>query len=389
VKPLDGVRVLDLSRLVPGPFATLVLRDLGAMVDKLEDTGPGDYLRHLTPERAGASVAFHLLNRGKRCARLDLRSAPGRGALERMLPRYDVLLEQFRPGALERVDVALGHDALRARHPRLIVCALTGFGQTGPLASRAGHDLGYLARSGLLAWQGPANGPPQVPGCQIADMAGALWCVIAILGALRERERTGCGCVLDVAMTDGVVPFAPLSLGAALHGAAAARGSELLTGGVACYGTYVSRDGFPVTLAALEPKFWSSFCAAVGMPADPDALRPGPHQPALREALVAVFAARTRAEWQELAASHDCCLEVVPQPDELLAEPQLVARRIWQELPTDDGPIHAFRTPVTPRDAELGRAPRSGEHTREMLREAGLSEAEIDELCASGAAAEG
>ena len=380
--------MLDLSRLVPGPFATLVLSDLGAVVDKLEDTGPGDYLRHLTPERAGASVAFHLLNRGKRCARLDLRSVPGRQAFERMLPRYDVLLEQFRPGALAHLDLALGHEALRARHPRLIVCALTGFGQTGPLASRAGHDLGYLARAGLLGWQGPPGGPPQVPGCQVADMAGALWCVIAILGALRERERTGRGCVLDVAMTDGVVPFAPLSLGAALHGVPVQRGDELLTGGVACYGTYQSSDGFPVALCALEPKFWSSFCAATGLAADPDALRPGPHQAALRQRLGALFAARTRAEWQELAAKHDCCLEVVPRPDELLADPQLTARGVWQELATDDGPVHAFRTPVTARDAELGHAPRSGEHTREILREAGLSDAEIDELCASGAAAE-
>src|SRR5262249_51900817 len=189
MRPLTGVRVLDLSRLIPGPFATLVLADLGATVDKIEDAAGGDYLRHVPPQVAGSSVAFHLLNRGKRSAILDLKHPAGRDAFRRLATRYDVLFDQFRPGGLPRLR--LGYEVLCADNPRLIVCALTGYGQTGPLVNRAGHDLNYLARAGLLGAQGPADRAPQVPGFQMADVSGGMWCAIAILAALAERAQTG------------------------------------------------------------------------------------------------------------------------------------------------------------------------------------------------------
>src|SRR5262249_54956535 len=191
----------DLSRLLPGPFATLVLADLGATVDKLEDTGGGDYLRHVPPQIAGESAAFQLLNRGKRSLVLDLKKPAGRDAFKRLVASYDVLFDQFRPGVLARLGV--GHDVLRAENPRLVICALTGYGQTGTLAQRAGHDIDYLARAGILGGQGPEGGAPQVPGFQLADISGGMWCVIAIQAALAERARTGQGAVLDIAMTDG------------------------------------------------------------------------------------------------------------------------------------------------------------------------------------------
>lgn len=384
MRPLQGLRVLDLSRLIPGPFATMVLADMGATVDKVEDPGGGDYLRHMPPAVAGASGAFHALNRGKRSLVLDLKNAQGRDLLLRLLDGYDVLFEQFRPGVLERLG--LGHEVLRKRFPRLILCALTGYGQHGPLAHRAGHDLNYLARAGVLGFQGPAGAPPQVPGFQMADVSGGLWSVVAILGALRERDRTGEGAVLDVAMVDGVLGFSSFSLGALFAGQAPARGEEPLGGGIAPYNTYLSSDGQPLTLAALEPKFWAAFCAGAGLEADMTALFPGPHQAAWKEKLVALFASRTRAEWASFAAQHDCCLEPALAPDELRADPHLAARNLFFDLPVDGVNVGNFRTPVTPLPQEHTPtpAPRSGEHTDAILAEAGLGQDEVARLREAG-----
>lgn len=384
MRPLADVRVLDLSRLLPGPFATLVLADLGAQVDKIEDTAGGDYLRVMPPQIAGESAAFQLLNRGKRSAVLDLKKPEGKAAFLRLVASYDVLFEQFRPGVLDRLG--LGHAALRAAHPRLIICALTGYGQTGPLALRAGHDLNYLARSGVLGAHGPSDRPPQVPGFQLADVSGGMWSVIAIQAALIERARTGHGTILDIAMTDGVLGFAVTAMAAALTGEAQSRGEEPLTGGIAPYNTYASSDGHPITLAALEPKFWMSFCSGAGLETGMEALIPGPHQVALREKVAAVFATKTRAEWIAFGEERDCCLEPVLAPDELTRDPHLAARGLFFHLPSDRGDIPQIRVPVTPRDTEFSPPPRSGEHTREIFKDAGFRDEEIDALLKSGAA---
>ncbi|MCC6557095.1 MAG: CoA transferase [Polyangiaceae bacterium] len=388
MRPLTDVRVLDLSRLLPGPFATLVLADLGATVDKIEDTAGGDYLRHMPPEVAGESAAFHLLNRGKRSAVLDLKKPPARDAFLRLLGSYDVLFDQFRPGVLDRLG--LGHAALRERYPRLILCALTGYGQTGPLASRAGHDLNYLARAGLLGAQGPAEGPPQIPGFQLADVSGGMWCAIAILAALRERDRTGGGATLDIAMADGVLGFATVALSGVLAGAASHDGgTEPLTGGIAPYSTYLTKDGRAMSLAALEPKFWAAFCAGVGLEFEMGAFMPGPHQAKLRARVAEIFRSRTRDEWIAFAAERDCCLEPVLAPAEIKTDPHIAARELLFEIPTARGPVPQLRTPVTPKGTAFTAPPRAGEHTRAILREGGLTDAEIDALIASGAAREG
>ncbi|XXX80458.1 CaiB/BaiF CoA-transferase family protein [Sorangium sp. So ce134] len=398
MRPLTDTRILDLSRLLPGPFATLVLADLGATVDKIEDVAGGDYLRQLSPQIAGESAAFQLLNRGKRSALLDLKKPEGRDAFRRLAATYDVLFDQFRPGVLERLG--LGHAALRADNPRLIVCALTGYGQTGSLAARAGHDLNYVARAGVLGAQGPAEGPPQVPGFQVADVSGGMWCAIAILGALRERDRTGRGAVLDVAMTDGALGFALPALAAALAGGDPARsgeetagraraaGDEPLTGGLAPYNTYLSKDGHAMALAALEPKFWIAFCEGAGIEPDLSALVPGPHQAGLKRELAAVFRQRTRAEWEALAAERDCCLEPVLDPRSAPADPHLASRDLLFEIASPRGPIPQLRTPVTPSGVAFAPAPRAGEHTRAVLRDAGFSDGEIDALIRAGAARE-
>lgn len=381
MRPLVGKRILDLSRLLPGPFTTLVLADLGATVDKFEDLGGGDYLRHLMPG------AFDLLNRGKRGALLDLKRPEGRAAFERLLGSYDVLFEQFRPGVLERLG--LGHDALRAKYPRLVICALTGYGQTGDLAHRAGHDINYLARGGLLGTMGPEDRPPQPPGFQLADISGGMWCVIAILAALAERERSGEGRILDISMTDGVLGFATASMASMLAGMNFPRGGETLTGGIAPYNTYMSKDGHLFSLGALEPKFWMSFCAVAGIEPRMDALIPGPHQVELKALVAKVFAEKNRDEWIAIQAKADCCLEPVMTQKDLREDPFIKSRDLFFELPTPRGPIPQYRTPVTPHDESFTPPPKAGEHTRIVFREAGFSDAEIDDLIRVGAVRQG
>jgi crotonobetainyl-CoA:carnitine CoA-transferase CaiB-like acyl-CoA transferase len=382
--PLAGVRVLDLTRLLPGPFATLILADLGARVDKIEDPGPGDYLRLGPPLVGDTSAVFLALNRNKRSATLDLKKESGRAAMLRLVERADVLIEQFRPGVLERLG--LGHATLRAANPRLVVCALTGYGQDGPLAARAGHDINYVARSGVLGMQGPPDSPPQVPAVQVSDMGSALWCVIGILAALSERARSGQGRVVDVSMTEASMGFAMAGFGALLGGQPPARGGEPLTGGLAAYGTYATSDRKYVALGALEPKFWASFCAGAGIEVDHAALFPGPHQTPLAERLRAIFASRTRAEWEAFARDHDCCLEPVLEPGEVRADEQLRARGVFFEMDSPWGPIGQLRTPVTPPGAAHAPPPRRGEHTTEILREAGIDDAIIAAMRAEGAA---
>jgi alpha-methylacyl-CoA racemase len=386
VTPLAGIKVLDLSRLLPGPLASLVLADLGAQVDKIEDSGAGDYLRVMPPQMKGpepTSSVFLALNRNKRSAVLDLKKNEAKAAFLRLVRTYDVLLEQFRPGVLERLG--LGHQTLLAANPKLVICALTGYGQTGPLAQRAGHDLNYLARAGVLGQQGPAE-RPQVPGFQLADVSGGLYAVLGIMGALMERERTGKGQVVDVAMVETAMPFAIAGFGLAFGGQALRRGEEALSGGIAPYQTYRTKDGGAMTLASLEPKFWMQFCAGIGRSAEMSDLVPGPHQDALRADLAKVFADRTREEWVRFASERDCCLEPVLTPEEAQKDPHLTARGMFFDLPSPWGPIKQMRTPLTSRDRAHTPPPQRGEHTDRILSEAGLSADEIAALRAAGGA---
>lgn len=379
--------MLDLTRLLPGPFASLVLADLGAVVDKLEDPFPGDYLRQMPPSKGGQGTTWQALNRDKRSLVVDLKTPEGVETLKALVPRYDVLLEGFRPGVLDRLGV--GHAALRALHPGLIVCAITGYGQDGPLAKRAGHDINYLARAGVLGVTGPTDGAPAVSGAQMADVAGgALWAVVAILAALHERTRTGLGGVADIAMCEGALPLATFALGSLFAGERPrARGDGVLDGGIAAYATYLTADGQAVALGALEPKFWTAFATAVGLEPTLDALVPGEHQAALKASVATVFKGRTRADWEDFARRHDCCIEPVLEAHELPGDAQHRHRGVFFEAPGFGGePMLAFRTPVGAGGDAAHSAPRAaGADTREVLREAGLDDARIDALAASGA----
>jgi alpha-methylacyl-CoA racemase len=387
LQPLAGIKVLDLSRLLPGPLASLVLADLGAHVDKIEDAAGGDYLRVMPPHVGegsdATSSAFLALNRNKRSAVLDLKKPKGRDALLRLVRSYDVLLEQFRPGVLDRLG--LSHATLMAENPKLVVCALTGYGQDGPLKDRAGHDLNYLARAGVLGQQGPVDGPPTVPGFQLADVSGGLYSVIGIMGALMERARTGKGQVVDIAMIETAMPFAIAGFGLAFGGQKLARGAEALTGAIAPYQTYATKDGKAMSLAALEPKFWMQFSQGIGHQVDMSDLVPGPHQADLRAKLRAIFAEKSQAEWVQFASERDCCLEPVLTPDEAREDAHLAARGMFFELASRWGSIHQMRTPLTPKDKKHGPPPAQGEHTHDVLRDAGFSDADIDAMKADGA----
>ena len=394
--PLAGLTVLDLSRLLPGPFCSLLLADFGADVIKLEDTGPGDYVRWMGPFYDGAdetarSAQFLALNRGKRSIRVDLKTKAGREVLLRLVGTVDVLLESFRPGVLDRLGV--GYDRLREVNPRLVYCAISGYGQDGPNRDRSGHDMNYLGLNGLLGLTGSPDGPPVQSAGQIADIGGgALMAAVGILIALRERERSGEGQLIDCSMFDGALSWLALVAAEAFAGGRAPRRGELtLAGRLNCYRPYECADGH-VSLGALEPKFWQAWCEGVGRP---DLLACAYESPGSEShaAVAEIFRGRTREQWRQFASEHDCCLEPVLDLDEALGSELVAARKMVVELvqPGAGQPVRQLGTPIklgrTP--AAPGRAPGPGlgEHTDEVLAAAGFDAAAIAALHEAGAVA--
>ncbi|HWI06455.1 MAG TPA: CaiB/BaiF CoA-transferase family protein [Solirubrobacteraceae bacterium] len=395
--PLDGVRVLDLSRLLPGGFCSLLLADYGAGVLKVEDTGMGDYIRWAPPhvegaQHSAASALFLALNRNKRSIRVDLKQEAGRAVLLDLVREHDVVLESFRPGVLDRLGV--GWEAMRAVNPRIVYCAITGYGQDGPLRDRPGHDMNYLGLVGLLGLTGERDGPPVPAAGQIADLGGgALMAAFGILAALREAERTGEGQVVDVAMADGALSW--LALVAARHladGEVPRRGALELAGGLICYRPYACADGGWVTLGALEPKFWAAWCRGVERH-DLVAQQFAAPGSAAHAEVEAIFAARTRADWEAFAAEHECCLEPVLDLDEALSSEHVRAREmvVGLDQPGAAAPVRLLGAPVklsrTPPDCNRLPGPAIGEHTAEVLRAAGYGDARIAALLEAGAVA--
>ncbi|GAP37208.1 CaiB/BaiF CoA transferase family protein [Piscinibacter sakaiensis] len=380
--PLAGVKILDLTRLLPGPMCTLHLADMGADVVKVEDTGAGDYAA--APVRA-------LLNRNKRGLRLDLKHPPARAAFLALVDGADVLVESFRPGVMARLG--LGPEVLLRRRPRLVYCSLSGYGQTGPGRDAAGHDLNYCAVAGVADQVGADADTPALPNLPLADlMGGALTAAMAILAALFDAQRSGRGRHLDVAMADGVLAHAVLPLGTLnAHGHTRRAGADHLSGGLACYAQYATRDGRHLAVGALEPKFWAALCTALGRPDLLARHRSGDPatEAATRAELAALFATRTQAEWVAALAGVDACVSPVLRLEESLADPQFLARGMVVRpdsagvVPPADAarqPPVQFAFPVRMSDFEFRvrrPAPRPGEHGAELLREAGLDPAAI------------
>jgi alpha-methylacyl-CoA racemase len=389
--PLTGVRVLDLSRLLPGGLASQMLGDLGADVIKVEEPGLGDYGRLMPPLVNGMGLAYLATNRNKRSLALNLKSAGGREVFMRLAAHSSVVLESFRPGVLERLGV--GYPLLREINPGIIYCAISGYGQHGPYAQRAGHDINYLGYAGLLHHNREGNAPPTMPATQLADIAGgALPAVIGILAALAGRATSNRGRFVDVSMMENALTLMPLLAATTLNtGQEPAPGAGQLNGGLPAYHLYETQDGKAITLGALEPKFWSAFCERAGRP---DLL--SLHQPAdatEREealaALHALFLTKTRDEWVAEFGEIEACLGPVNSLSEALRDPQVEALGTVRRA--DYGASGEFGTlALAPRiedvPFEVRHAPPAlGEQTREILQDAGYAEDELTRLRDEGA----
>jgi len=365
---LQGVRVLDLTRYIPGPYCTMLLGDLGADVVKVEEPPLGDPTRAVPPAAGEDSAAHAALNRNKRSIAVDLRQDAGAALVKRLAASADVLVEGYRPGVLARRG--LGAQALRAENPRLVYCSLTGYGQVGPLAPRAGHDVNYAARGGFLDANRDAEGRPVIPGAQVADMTGGLLATIGILAALLARERTGRGQVVDVSMLDGVLAL--MTVPAARTPSGAGRANEL-SGTHACYNVYPCRDGRHLAVGALEPKFWEALCGALDLPQlAPRQWERGERRRQTITILAERFLSRDRDEWVSALGAADACVEPVLDVAEAVA-----ARPLGGEAAF---PVRLSETPM-----RQGRpAPALGAGTDEVLAEAGYGRLEIESLRTSG-----
>ncbi len=346
-QPLDGIRVLDFTTLLPGPLATLLLAEAGAEVIKIERPGAGDEMRLYQPRFGADSVNFALLNRGKRSIALDLKMPGAIARLRPLIDSADVVVEQFRPGVMERLG--LGWDRLSEQNPRLVYCAITGYGQDGPKAQVAAHDLNYLAETGLLSLSAGADGAPVVPPALIADIGGGAYpAVVNILLGLAQRSRTGKGCRIDVSMTDNLFAFAYWAIGSGLAAGAWPRpGGELVTGGSPRYNIYRTADARFLAAAPLEDRFWINFCELIGLEArfrDDDA-----DPSASRAAVAAKIAAASAAVWQARIAGKDVCCAVVATIEEALADPHFIARGLFSRRLGGPGrTLPALPVPIDP-----------------------------------------
>ena len=386
--PLEGMRVLDLTRLLPGPFCTLLLADMGADVIKVEDTDAGDYLRFTPPlSSSGMSIHFHTLNRNKRSIAIDLKRREGRELLLELATWADVLIEQFRPGVMERLE--LGYETIKEVNPSIIYCSLTGYGQDGPYRDVAGHDINYLGYAGVLDSTGAAEGPPVICGVQIADLgAGGMFSALSILTAYIYMMKTGEGQHLDVSMMDGSISWLTVNTGELfMTGKGPERGTQVLQGAFPCYNVYEAGDGY-MAVGALENKFWLRLCEILGRP------EYGPEQFNTEKTgemfawLKGKFKEKTRAEWMEVFAGEDACVSPVLSVTEMASDPQVLHRKMVVEVEDEKiGRAKTLGIPVkfgaTP--GEMRRpAPGLGEHATEVLEMLGCSAEDIERLRAGG-----
>jgi crotonobetainyl-CoA:carnitine CoA-transferase CaiB-like acyl-CoA transferase len=374
------MRVLDLSRLLPGPYCSRILADFGFEVIKVERPGGGDWSRYVPPldPESGEGLLFRALNRGKQNLTLNLKAEPGRAILLQLVRGSDVLLESFRPGVMERLG--LSYEKLAEANPGLVYCSLSGYGPSGPYRARAGHDLNYQGLAGVLDLTGPREGPPVVPGVPLADLMGALWAALGIVLALLERGRSGRGQRIDSSLLGGALSCLPVAVAQQQGGQPMARGASELTGGAVCYNIYETGDGGYMTLSALEPEFWAAFCQATGrLDLLAEQFAPAvPGQPVYDD-LCALFRKHSVEEWVELLHGVDACCEPAYPLGQALASPPVQALGMLAEeglLPPVQ--FSGRQQPSPARTAALG------EHTGSLLAELGYSEEEVEKLRSEG-----
>ena len=389
--PLEGMHVLDLTRLLPGPYCTMLLADMGADVIKVEDTAGGDYLRLNPPVvSSGMSIHFHVLNRNKRSIALDLKRKEGRELLMELAGGWaNVLVEQFRPGVMERLE--LDYDTVKEANPGIVYCSITGYGQDGPYRDIAGHDINYLGYAGVLGATGPAGGAPMLSGVQIADLGGGgMFGALSILMAYTHLLQTGQGQHVDVSMMDGSLSWLTINTGDVLIGGPGpARGSQLLWGATPCYNVYECADGY-MAVVAIEAKFWVRMCELLGRPEYADEQFTFEKFDEMFAWLREAFKEKTRDEWMELFGCEDTCVSPILDLDEVPNNPQVAHRQMFTEV--DDEKLGRMKTigipfkfSETPGEIRTS-APSLGEHTDEVLKMLGCSVDEIARLKADGIA---
>jgi crotonobetainyl-CoA:carnitine CoA-transferase CaiB-like acyl-CoA transferase len=373
--PLAGIRVLDLSRLLPGPYLTQLLADLGAEVIKIETPRLGDYSR-IAPPEMGLGGMFEAVNRGKKSVAVNYRNPRGREIFLKLAATADVVLEGFKPGSVKKWKI--DYAAVRAVKPDIIYCSLSGYGQEGPYRERAGHDLNYVAVGGALGLNARSGEAPVPYGVPVADLAGGMLAAIAVLGALVGRGQSGPGMFLDMALLDGVISWmTPLAGGAYFSGLSVSAASHPLLGGLPCFNVYEAADGKYLTLAVIEPTFWADFCQRV---ARPDLLS-RQFDRTIGGEVAAIFRQKPRAEWLELFTASEACVEAVNSFEEMLAHPQVQARGFVRE---EDGKAVGLNSPFVFTRREVLPPPALGQHTREVLSEIGIDEAKGEELAERG-----
>lgn len=379
---LSDVTVLDLTRLLPGPYASHLLAEMGADVVKIEDPEVGDYARFIEPIAPSEQGAvFTAINRGKQSVTIDLKSERGIDVFYRLVEETDVVFEQFRPGVADRLGV--GYEDVSEHNPSVVYCSLSGYGQSGPYRDRVGHDLNYAGFAGLIDMTRPSpEDSPVIPGYPIGDMAGGVFSALSIVGALLSRELgEGDGTYIDVSMTDAVLSFSQAVAALAMYGDDPRPGETELTGKYPCYDVYETKDGRYVTIAALEPKFWENLCEALGTEhlverhrAEDESVRE-----AVREELQSEFRSKTRDEWERQLGEADVMCGLVNTPAEALEDPHIQHR----ELVGGDEELPRIGYPAEVKDGLGGSEefiPEMGEHTEDVLQEYGFDEEEIETL---------
>jgi len=393
--PLDGVRILDLSRLLPGPYGTQLLADLGATVVKIEQPGLGDYYRDEKPQLPdGNSRIFAMLNRNKESLALDLKDDRGREAFLSLVETADVVVEQFRPGVAERLGV--DYESLEAHNESIVYCSLSGYGQEDPYEQWAGHDLNYIGIGGLLSMTGDPEETPAIPGLPVADFAGGVVTALAAMIGVHAAERTGEGEYFDLAMTDVMVSWMTLYAPFVFDddAEAPARGGTMPAGKYPCYDVYDTADGGHVTLGAMECKFWQATCEELDLPEyanHDDHFPEGPRSAEIKAALAEEFAKHTREEWMERIDPTEVPVAPVNDAAEVWEDPQVEAREMLTSLTVDGEDIPMVNTPVRPAgDHDYVRSPYPGlgEQSRQLLSDTGMDDARIEELFDAGVTAE-